>query len=88
MPEEQSFFYSSAKNEDTASCAKRRHVDMEMVLSLPFLPGASHGAKAHCRSRSKQTLNMLFPKVGEFCYLSLNLVVGTTKAMFLLTKNC
>lgn len=69
MPEEQSFFHICTKNKDTASGAKRGHGDTEMVLSLTFLPDAFHGAMAGCGSRSKQTLNTLFPKLGEFSLL-------------------
>lgn len=41
MPEEQRFFYICMKNKYTASGAKRGRGEMEMVLSLTFLPDAS-----------------------------------------------
>lgn len=79
MPEEQRFFYICTKNKYTASGAKRGHGETEMVLSLTFLPDASHGAISGCGSRSKQTLNMLFPKLREFYYLSLKITIYCTR---------
>lgn len=87
-----SFFYICTENKDTVSGAKRGHGDMEIVPSLTFLPDASHGAVAGCGSRIKQTLNTLFPKVYRVLSITclcrlLFIVVGTTRTMFLFTKN-